>query len=597
MRKYSCKILLAVLITIQVIYTAYAFANWKEGLHSDEVWSYGFSNSHYRPFLALRDGIGILWYDDEDVINCEEWVSGEELRKYITVQEGERFAYDSVYYNNANDLHPPLFYMLLHTVCSFFPEKFSPWYGESLNLLFLAVTQVFLFLTIHKITKSEVTALAGCLLYGGSRGALLTFTFIRQYSMVLALCMMFVYFSACFYDSLIQKGQFSRKYAIFAAVTAWLSFLTHYHGIVFIGTFTACFCLYLLIRRKIGPMLFYGFSMLIALGCAFAVYPVAVEHFLGNWQATETSYSPLVQFKYLFNLLFRYDYGFGINYFPTAFWNITLPLLAAGIVVVGALLFPFRNEAWFPKLIIWLKDKVRELLDWLKNANYVPLFTVTAGIVVYGIVANSVDVLLMGAYVFRYISIAVPYFAMAVVILLQVLLHKIPKMKRWSEAAIYLIIGAVLIRVNVTIGYPYIYPQITGNVDLVSETAGKKVLVVDRITMSFITNITWFSQWLYRADSVCFTSRMTIEDTFGGGGGLDGRDADYMIVDTEVFRPSDAEKRELEARGGVTFGPEDGNPHVYAYTDGLKQITGNRDYEILTIQVGQRGTYYVLKFE
>lgn len=119
-RKYAKPyMLLILLIAVQLIYTSFCFVTKKQGCHSDEIWSYGLANSYYQPFIYMKDGVFIDDMTVDDVINYNEWESGEVFKDYITVQPGERFAYGSVYHNQTLDHHPPLYYMLLHTVCSF----------------------------------------------------------------------------------------------------------------------------------------------------------------------------------------------------------------------------------------------------------------------------------------------------------------------------------------------------------------------------------------------------------------------------------------------------------------------------------------------
>ena len=64
-------------------------------------------------------------------------VDRDELMKYVTVAENERFDYATVYYNQTQDVHPPLYYFFLHTVCSLFPRSFTKWTGIGLNFVFL----------------------------------------------------------------------------------------------------------------------------------------------------------------------------------------------------------------------------------------------------------------------------------------------------------------------------------------------------------------------------------------------------------------------------------------------------------------------------
>ena len=118
-------LLLILIIVLQLLWTGYSFLYRKDGRHSDEIWSYGLANSYYQPFVYQRAGVHIDDCQMEDIINTEQWITGETFRNYITVQPDQRFAYGSVYSNQTLDHHPPLYYALLHTVCSFFPNQFS----------------------------------------------------------------------------------------------------------------------------------------------------------------------------------------------------------------------------------------------------------------------------------------------------------------------------------------------------------------------------------------------------------------------------------------------------------------------------------------
>ena len=56
------------------------------------------------------------------------WNSPEDFNEYLAVSPDDRFDYAQVYENQIIDAsHPPLYYALVHTVCSFFPGVFSKW--------------------------------------------------------------------------------------------------------------------------------------------------------------------------------------------------------------------------------------------------------------------------------------------------------------------------------------------------------------------------------------------------------------------------------------------------------------------------------------
>ena len=70
------------LIGLQVM-VLLLFSAAKKGYFIDEIYSWGLSNSYYKPFVVSGDVFG-------------RWVEGGEFLQYLTVQPGEAFAYGSV---------------------------------------------------------------------------------------------------------------------------------------------------------------------------------------------------------------------------------------------------------------------------------------------------------------------------------------------------------------------------------------------------------------------------------------------------------------------------------------------------------------------
>ena len=143
---------LALLIVLQ-IFVLLLFTTQKKGYFIDEIYSWGLSNSYYEPFVVSKDVFG-------------RWVDGRELMEYMTVQPGQGFSYGSVWYNQAQDVHPPLFYALLHTVCSFTPDTYGTWQGMILNLIFYGGCLAMIFLTADLLMKNRRAAAAAMMLWG-----------------------------------------------------------------------------------------------------------------------------------------------------------------------------------------------------------------------------------------------------------------------------------------------------------------------------------------------------------------------------------------------------------------------------------------------
>ena len=175
-----------ILIVAVVAYVIFLFAVRKEGFHSDEPWSYGYSNGYYT---------GLFYWDDEGTdLHLYEWIKSDIFRDYLTVSKEHRFAYDSVLYNLKRDKTvSPLYYLTLHTICSFFPESFSWWYGFSINLVALVVFLITLYLLCGLISDSKIFSLLCTGLIGFSTGMQSCFIYIRPYACMLMWVMLLLY--------------------------------------------------------------------------------------------------------------------------------------------------------------------------------------------------------------------------------------------------------------------------------------------------------------------------------------------------------------------------------------------------------------------
>lgn len=84
----------------------------RQYLFCDEVYSYGLANSTDKTFL----------HPGEDNTPLDEWVTGSYFENYMNYND-DSFNYSAAYRNQENDVHPPVYYMLLHTVCYFSKER------------------------------------------------------------------------------------------------------------------------------------------------------------------------------------------------------------------------------------------------------------------------------------------------------------------------------------------------------------------------------------------------------------------------------------------------------------------------------------------
>ena len=207
----------AMILAFQILFALF-WANQKAGFFVDEIWSYGLANSNYHPFLysdgALEHG----------------WVNGEYFKNYVVADETHRFDYGSVFYNQKMDVHPPLFYIVLHTICSFFPGSFSKWYGIIPNIFYFGITTILVFLWSKKISGNRKIFPWICMIFWGfSIGAVSNVVFIRMYMLLTLWVIASVYLHSCM---IIENRQNIRILTVLLLVTFSGFFTQYYFAIV-----------------------------------------------------------------------------------------------------------------------------------------------------------------------------------------------------------------------------------------------------------------------------------------------------------------------------------------------------------------------------
>ena len=257
-------ILLSVIL-VQICFIVYQVTQ-KNGYHIDEIYSFGLSNSYDRAFL------------NADNAAQNHWIDSKYFDDYLTVQSDERFSYDSVYKNQVQDVHPPLYYMALHTISSFFPDQFSKWPAEILNIVFFTIIQVFLFLLSMRIfRKDAVLSLSVVILYGCSMIAIDTIVFIRMYAMLT----MWTVISFYLHIRLMEENSRLRHLVPIFLVT-FFGCLTHYYFLVLSFFLALISCTNFILKKRFKSGLVYAVGMILSVSAMIGYFPSVVEHLFGN---------------------------------------------------------------------------------------------------------------------------------------------------------------------------------------------------------------------------------------------------------------------------------------------------------------------------
>ena len=240
----------------------------RDYLFCDEVYSYGLANSNEYTFLHPGE-------NDEPLDN---WVSGSYFSDYMNYCD-EAFNYKAAYVNQERDVHPPLYCMLLHTVCRFFKEAgYSAIPGIVLNLIILAFVDIVLMYVAANLLESRWRGLAATVLWGISSVGISNCMLIRMY---LLQTFEVLLFAAAHIYILKHKKKMTVPYFIMLAFTVFLGGLTHYYFYFFVAGLGLCVCIYLLSVKRVKEMFAYGFSLVAGLVCAIAVFPATIAHIFG----------------------------------------------------------------------------------------------------------------------------------------------------------------------------------------------------------------------------------------------------------------------------------------------------------------------------
>ncbi len=301
------------------------FVSGKEGFHMDELLSFQLSNAEYNPWIvptqpegrlakfvhneidgdSLGETLGNFAAVVEDVVRnrgnsrllsykadvYEEpvWITGEQFRDYITVGKKDAFNYLSVYFNVKDDNHPPLHFMLLHTVSSVFRGSASAWMGCAVNLAALAAVLVLMIKLGRLLGEalgmegySRQAGILCALLYGLSAGAVSTVLLIRMYAVLTLWCVALLYL-------VLRKWRdksFDRHNKGIIAVTV-MGFWTQYFFLFYCMILAAAVGVLLLSSKRIRELLCMLRSFVIAAVIGVALFPFAIADVLASGRGVE----------------------------------------------------------------------------------------------------------------------------------------------------------------------------------------------------------------------------------------------------------------------------------------------------------------------
>lgn len=289
-KRLSVWMLIGILFLSVIIFLFWA--NNKEGYHMDEIYSFGLSNSKFH-------------YDVFDESGNIRWNTPEDFNSYLTVTEQHVFDYANVYKNQAEDVHPPLFYFIIHTIASCFPGTVSPYFAIVPNIIFSLATMILLYFIAMYILQNRCASLLTVLLYALSTGCVNMVIFVRMYSML-------AFFTTCalYLHIRLYKREYSLtpSLATGLATTIFFGALTQYYFFIFMATL-AVFVAIDMLRKKQTKKLFQYIGLIaVVAGLYILIWPHVFPHLFTSSRGEEafsnlTNSSPIISFLWYLNAI------------------------------------------------------------------------------------------------------------------------------------------------------------------------------------------------------------------------------------------------------------------------------------------------------
>ncbi len=425
------KIVGVILIFVLSLAVNLYFCFQKAGFHEDEYYTYFSSNRTmglYQPDREWQDRMTIL----------DEFV----------VRPGERFNYGLVKLVQSWDVHPPLYYYIFHTICSFFPMEFTKWSGLIANLIAFVLAFYLLNRILQILELPYYLRLSILGLWGMNPQTVSSTIFIRMYSWLTVFILLCALahlamimrisresWTINYYSNLISGRFDSRvigklngpRFAVFylipLMVISFLGFLTQYFYLFFFVPVGFFFTIWLIFwKYDVKKAVYYVISCVISMAAAVLVYPASIHHLFGGYRGNEAASSLLD----IGNTFMRIGFFSGlINDFVFS----GLLIFIAPVILILAVIFFIKGRA---------NPRRRRLEDNDKS----PELVITALAVIAYFLLTSKAALLVGSASNRY---EMPIYGLAITVIMVIFDRYLSKLNEYITIAVIPLMAIVIL--------------------------------------------------------------------------------------------------------------------------------------------------------
>ena len=414
------------------------FMTKKEGFHEDEMFSYGSSNyaydNVYRPYgkedetnIFVKEKImngniiqNLKYYlidhrdiKDETLASIKSefvptWRSSDEANDYLTIQPKDALNYGMVYYNQSRDIHPPLFYFLVHTVSIFFVGHFSKYIIFSINLIFMILSLWTIKNIFEKLDKKHLIVPA-LILYGFSMGAISTVIFQRMYSMLNFFVLMFI---SANIDIIKKDFDIDKKLWNKLTWIVLLGFWTQYYFCIVAGVVAVLVLIGVIRKQGKQGAITYILKYLKMAVIGVLLYPLSINHIFFSYRGVGKA---------------EMARGFGeklVEYLNMIGYSFSVPVLAIAISLI----------------LFGMAVAVKFVIDKKIDKNVLGAGAIIFSVICYVCVIVKVSPELQDANIIRYIMCVLPLIIISILLLIDTVI-KNKNVLKYSLVGISLIIS------------------------------------------------------------------------------------------------------------------------------------------------------------
>jgi hypothetical protein len=321
MKKHPAVPVLILFCLIQLAFLGY-YGSQKSYLMCDELFTYTSSNN-----------AEIQAFD----MPLNQWLDGDWYLSQGAAMEGYTFDYAIPYRNQAADVHPPLYYFMIHTLSSLVPGQICFAVGVWLNIVFMLGITLMLYLLGKEIFKNSWIGLAVAGLFGLTYGAANMVLFIRMYTVFAFLILAHTYV----YLRFVEEKVITWKTCLLFALTLVLGVLTHYYFILMAFFLAVWYLIKLWYQKRYKEDGVLHILIELCAVICLAIFPAMWNHIFNDYRG-EQARTSLVDLGGMGGrvkgmLGFLSDQLFG---------GFLLPLLAAALILLAVYLVKRRSFPW-----------------------------------------------------------------------------------------------------------------------------------------------------------------------------------------------------------------------------------------------------------